>query len=63
MQGWLLCAASPLERLIFIGGGLTLIYPGLMTDFIGFGLLGLALAIQLAKKRSGKYGPLSGQAA
>ena len=26
-------------------------------------LLGLALAIQLAKKRSGKYGPLSGQAA
>ena len=59
MQGWLLCLASVPERLIFIGGGLTLIYPGLKTDLIGFALLGLGLAIQLAKKRTGRYGPLT----
>ena len=59
MQGWLLCLASVTERLIFIGGGLTLIYPGLKTALIGFALLGLGLAIQLAKKRTGRYGPLT----
>lgn len=39
MQGWLLCSTSAWERVFLLIGGLTLIYPGLSTDIIGFGLL------------------------
>lgn len=37
MQSWLLCSTSAWERAFLLIGGLTLIYPGLSTDIIGFG--------------------------
>ena len=52
MQGWLLCRTNLVERGVFLAGGLTLIYPGVMTDAIGFGLLGCATVVQLIKRRN-----------
>ena len=34
--------------------GLLLIYPGLLTDLIGVGLVGVVIAIQVIKRKSGK---------
>jgi UPF0716 family protein affecting phage T7 exclusion len=36
-----------MERLMAIAGGLTLVYPGLLTDLIGFGLIAVVVALQL----------------
>lgn len=58
MQGWLLCQASLLERIVFIAAGLVLIYPGIRTDLLGIGLLCCSYAFQLYKQRTGRYGPL-----
>ena len=42
------------ERLLSIVGGLLLIYPGLVTDAVGFGLVGLVMVIQILEKRHDK---------
>lgn len=51
LQGWLLCTTSLWERALLLIGGLTLIYPGLTTDLVGFGLLGVVLITQVFHKR------------
>ena len=51
LEGYMLRNASWWERLLSIVGGLLLIYPGLVTDLIGFGLVGLVAVIQLLEKR------------
>ena len=51
LEGYMLRNASWWERLLSIAGGLLLIYPGLVTDLIGFGLVGLVAVIQLLEKR------------
>ena len=49
LEGYMLQSASWWERLLSIVGGLLLIYPGLTTDLIGLGLVGLVVVIQLLK--------------
>ena len=51
LEGYMFRNASWWERLLAIVGGLLLIYPGLVTDLIGFGLVGLVAVIQLLEKR------------
>ena len=51
MIGYFLAPANPLIRLMSFVGGITLIYPGLMTDILGFGLLGAVVFLQLAKSK------------
>lgn len=58
MQGWIICRAGLIERLMFLGAGGSLIYPGLYSDLLGFGLLAAGLIIQYIKKRTGRYGPI-----
>lgn len=52
MQGWLLVATPIYERVALAAGGLTLIYPGLVTDIIGLGLIGGVVMLQLVRRRA-----------
>ena len=40
------------QRLVSLAGGLLLIYPGLVTDSIGLGLVALVVAAQLFGKKN-----------
>ena len=51
LSGYLLTNMNVLERLLLIGGGLALIIPGTLTDFIGLGLIALGVVMQLLRKR------------
>ena len=51
MQGWLLVGCKPWERPVLMLGGLTLIYPGTMTDLVGFALLAVVALLQLVRRR------------
>ena len=46
LEGYLIRPATWLERGMFLAGALLLIDPGLVTDLVGFGLLGAALLLQ-----------------
>lgn len=50
LEGWLLKRCNILERLILIALAPTLLYPGLMTDFIGIGGLAAVSAMQYMRK-------------
>ncbi|MDR3334803.1 MAG: TRAP transporter permease [Treponema sp.] len=51
--GYMFRKIPVIQRLIAIGGGLCLIYPGLLTDIIGFSLIALVFILQvIAKKRA-----------
>ncbi|MBQ8267639.1 MAG: FxsA family protein, partial [Clostridia bacterium] len=39
------------ERIISLVGGLLLIYPGIVTDLIGLGLVAIVIAFQLITKK------------
>ncbi len=45
-QGWALKRTTWLERAMLIGAGFALVYPSVVADMIGFGLLLAALALQ-----------------
>jgi TRAP transporter 4TM/12TM fusion protein len=47
LEGYLLRHINPLERLAAIAGGLLLIKPGLFTDLMGLGLIGVVLVVQI----------------
>ena len=51
MIGYFLAPVNPLLRLAFFVGGLMLIDPGLLTDVIGFGLLGAGTLFQMMKRK------------
>lgn len=51
VNGWFLTKVLWYERLLGFAGGVLLIDPGLTTDIIGIGLVGVMLLSQLAKKR------------
>ena len=55
LQGWFLCRMSWYERLLSAAGGLLLIYPGIVTDSIGFGLLAIVLVLQLLARKNPKH--------
>ncbi|MBI1996181.1 MAG: TRAP transporter fused permease subunit [Deltaproteobacteria bacterium] len=51
LTGWLMTTTTWLERGLLIGAGLVLVYPGLIQDLIGFGLFGLAAALQFPRRQ------------
>ncbi|MBQ8110457.1 MAG: TRAP transporter permease [Clostridia bacterium] len=53
LSGYLLVNMNLLERLLMIGGGLALIVPGTLTDFIGLGVIALGIVLQVLRKRAG----------
>ena len=52
LSGYLLTNMNIIERLLTIGGGLALIVPGTLTDFIGLGVIALGVAMQVLRKRA-----------
>ncbi len=51
LEGYLTCRMSWFQRIISAVGGLLLIYPGLVTDLIGLGLVGIVVAFQFIQKK------------
>ncbi len=51
LQGYFLHNMKWYERIVCAAGGLLLIYPGIVTDAIGVGLVGIVLLIQLLTKK------------
>jgi TRAP-type uncharacterized transport system fused permease subunit len=47
IEGYMFKRMPVFERLMAIGGGLFLIYPGLLTDIIGFSLIAAVIVLQL----------------
>ncbi len=54
LQGFFLCKMPWYERIVSAVGGLLLIYPGLVTDSIGFALLAVVAVLQLLDRRAQK---------
>jgi len=52
LEGWFLRGMSWYERILSVAGGLLLIYPGIVTDLIGLGLVAIVAAIQFVKRRN-----------
>ena len=50
LQGWLLCRAVPLERLLLMAASLLLIFSGIATDIVGLGLLAAVVAWQALRR-------------
>jgi TRAP transporter 4TM/12TM fusion protein len=51
-QGWALLKTNAVERVMFIVAGFALVYPTAIADVIGFGLVVLALAMQILRRRA-----------
>ncbi len=51
LSGYLLTNMNALERILLIGGGLALIVPGTLTDFIGLGVIALGVVLQLTHRK------------
>jgi TRAP-type uncharacterized transport system fused permease subunit len=51
LEGYLFDRMPWWQRVISVVGGLLLIYPGLWTDLIGFGLFGVVVAMQLILRK------------
>ena len=52
MDGWMFKRATSYERVILVLSGLALVYPTLFYDFIGLGLLGIAILSQKVFRKS-----------
>ena len=51
LEGWLIHHMPVWQRIICLAGGLMLIYPGLVTDLVGVGLVGTVAAVQFITKK------------
>ena len=51
LSGYFLTDMNLLERALMIGGGLALIVPGTLTDFIGLGVIALGVAFQFLRRK------------
>ena len=51
LSGYLMTNMNVLERILLIGGGLALIIPGTLTDFIGLGVIALGVAMQFLRSK------------
>ena len=55
LEGYLLTNMPWYQRIMALAGGLLLIYPGIVTDLIGLGLVGIVVILQvISRKRSPK---------
>jgi TRAP transporter 4TM/12TM fusion protein len=52
MQGYLLTETKTLDRILLGAGAISLVLPGLLTDFVGFAILCLVVAIQYYRSRT-----------
>ena len=52
LEGYVFADMHPLFRILAVGGGLALIYPGTLTDIVGMAIVGLILVFQFRKGRS-----------
>ena len=51
LSGYLVADMNILERVMLIGGGLALIVPGTLTDFIGLGIIALGVVLQMFHRK------------
>ena len=51
LEGYFLHHMKWFERITSVAGGLLLIYPGIVTDAIGLGLVAIVVVIQLLTKQ------------
>ena len=51
LEGYLLHHMSPAQRIMSAVGGLLLVYPGLITDTIGLGLVAIVVVTQILGKK------------
>ncbi len=51
LEGYLICRMSWFQRIMSAVGGLLLIYPGLVTDLMGLGLVSIAVVLQIIQKK------------
>lgn len=52
LEGHLMCHMPWYQRIMSAVGGLLLIYPGLVTDLIGLGLVGIVVVLQVIRKKT-----------
>ena len=55
LEGFILTKTPIWQRVLLIAGGLSLIYPGLLTDVIGIGVIALMLVVQVLLRRSERH--------
>jgi TRAP transporter 4TM/12TM fusion protein len=51
-SGWLLRRCTWIERVLLAAAGLSLLHPSVWADFVGIGLMGLAVLLQMALKKA-----------
>lgn len=51
LEGYFLTDMGFIDRILFIAGGLMMIFPGTLTDTIGLALIAAAIAMQYARKK------------
>ena len=51
LEGYFVTDMGFIERILFIAGGLMMIFPGIVTDAFGLGLIAVAIAMQFARKK------------
>ena len=54
MQGWLITGTPVVERALLMVSGLTMLYPGTVTDLMGFGILVLVVIVQRMRRHAAK---------
>ncbi len=56
-SGWLLKRSNWIERVLMAAGGLCLIYPAVWTDIFGLALVGLAILLQVVRRKADRLQP------
>ena len=56
-QGWMMWRLNPLERLLFMAGGLLMFIPGTVTDLAGLAIIVLLFVINMKKWKRGANAP------
>ena len=51
LEGYFLCPMKVWQRILSALGGLLLIYPGILTDSVGFALVAAVLGMQILEKK------------
>ncbi len=51
MQGYFVTDCRPVERIMLVIAGLTLLYPGLYTDLLGLGLIAVVALVEFSRRR------------
>ena len=51
LEGFILHHMKWYERIVSLVGGLLLIYPGIVTDLVGLGLVSVVILLQLITKK------------